>query len=249
MAYRSKIISRKIIKQEQELHILANPLSNPQSPLITSDDYQAPLTTHTLSPYSKWIIVRNNIHKIRSWGGLDLDRIDPVCQDWYIFYQMRRELRRAQSYIRQIEHQPDFVPVHYFDMPTDQTHTQRYNVSRVRPSAALYYPRFGPDSLPLQSLLYYFSKECAVPYNSVFRPFLSGVCSVIYQERAHDKRVAALRRAALVVTVIVGVIMGLMFFSLIISVFTTTSNLKRMYKNDPDGRLEWPRSGTTLNYL
>jgi hypothetical protein len=40
-----------------------------------------------------------------------------------------------------------------------------------------------------------------------------------------------------------------MFFSLILSVFTTTSKLRQMYKNDPDGGVNRVEPETTLSKI
>ncbi|CAF0848210.1 unnamed protein product [Rotaria sordida] len=246
MTYRSKILPHKFTKQEQELRIITNPLEETRLNLLDQDDYQAPLTAHTLVPNSKWIIVRHNLHKIRSWGGIDTSQVDERFRDWYIFLQMRRELRRAHEDIRQIGDRSDFVPVPYFRLPIDPIHTRRFDVSHVQPSDVLHYPSLGRDPIVLQSLLYYFSKECAVPYDSIFRAFLSNICLILYRDRQRIHRVAVLRKVALVIAIIVFIILGLMLISLIVSVLGTTSNLKDMYRNDVDGGIEWRESATTI---
>jgi len=207
--------------------------------LLGIDDYQAPLTSHTLKPNSKWIIVRNNIHKIRSWGGNDASDINEKFRDWYIFFQMRRELRHAQQYIKEIENQSNFTPVRYFYLPISETNTRRFNVSHVKPTDALYYPGLGREPIVLQSLLYYFSKECAVPYHSLFRKFLTDICSILNRERQRLDRAATFRKVALFITIIVFIIIGLMLFSLILSVLKTTSEFNKMYANDPNEKIEW----------
>jgi hypothetical protein len=247
MSYRSKLLSNKTQKREQELHVFTNPFLNSQQRLLAADDYEAPLTADTLSPNSKWIIVRNNIHKIRSWGGIDPSNVEQRYRDWYLFFQMRRELRRAHEHIRQIEHRPDFVPLQYFYLPTDETHVRRYDVSHVQPSDAIYYPGFDHEPIVLRSLLYYFSKECYVPYNSIFRTFLSDVCSIVYRDQQRFNRVSVLRKIALIITIILFIILGLMLFSLVLSVLKTTYNLREMYGNDPSGGIEWRQPETTLD--
>jgi hypothetical protein len=215
--------------------------------LLDHDDYQAPLTARTLSPNSKWILVRNNLHKIRSWrGNQPTDPNDPFA-DWYLFLQMRRELRRFQEHIREVEDRPDFAPIHYFYLPTDERHRRRYDVSHVQPSDALFLPGFGLEPFVLQSLLYYFTVECAVPYNSVFRSFLSDICSVLNRNERYLQRAAALRKLAGILTFIVFIILGLMLFTLIFSVLKTTSNLKKLYDNDLSGGIEWQSLETTVN--
>ncbi|CAF2398669.1 unnamed protein product [Rotaria sp. Silwood2] len=256
MAYRSKILPPRITKQEQELHIFTNPLENARLYLLAHSDYQAPLTAQSLAKNSKWIVVRNNIHKIRSWRAVDISNVDERLRDWYIFFQIRRELRRAYKDIKQIELRSDFKAVNHFDLPVDPRHSQRFDVRHVRPTDMLYYPSLDREPLVLQSLLYYFSKECAVPYESVFRTFLSNVCLIIHRDQQRLRREAVFRKVALVLTIIAFVILGLMLISLVVSVLGTTSNLKSMYSNDPDGGIEWrePKTiletgfGTTSNY-
>ncbi|CAF0732074.1 unnamed protein product [Adineta steineri] len=246
MSHRVKYLVPKFAKQEQELHIITNPFADAQSRLIDDDDdYQAPLTSHTLRPNSKWNIVRHNIHKIRSWGGINLDHVHPQLRYLYLYWQVRRELQRAQNSIEQIE-RSHYTPIDYFNLPTDETHNRRYNVSHLQPSNAIYHPAFQSQPVVLQALLYYFSKECVVPYNSVFRPFLSDVCSILYQDRQRINRAAVFRKVATIITIVISIFLALMFFSLIVSVFTTTSNLRAMYRDDPDGGIEWRQSATTV---
>lgn len=244
MSYRSKLLSHKIAKEEQELRIYSNPLSTPR---FLSVDYQAPLTARTLAPNSKWILVRNNLHKIRSWRKLEkLDPNDPFG-DGYLFLQMRRELQRVKEHIHEVENRPDFVPVQYFYLPTDERHTQRYDVSHVRPSDALYYPGFGQEPIVLQSLLYYFSIECVVPYQSVFRSFLSDVCTILNRNEQRLHHAAVLRKFASILALIVYIILGLMLFFLIFSVIKTTSSFQKFYANDPHGGIEWQSVETNVN--
>jgi len=246
MSYRSKHFFHKNRKQEQELHIFTNPFVNSQLRLRDIDDYQAPLTSHTLKRNSKWIIVRNNIHQIRSWGGNNASDVNEQYRDCYIFFQMIRELRRAQKYIHQIENQPDFVPIRYFNLPIDETHTRRYNVSHVKPTDALYYQGLGREPIVLQSLLYYFSKGRTVTYNSIFREFLTDICSILYRDRQRLNRAAVRRKVALFIVIIIFIILGLMLFLLILSVLNTTLEFNKMYGNDPNGGIEWGQSEATL---
>jgi len=251
MSYRSKLSSHKTKnkKKEQELHVLTNPFMNFRLQILDANDYQSPLTAHTLSPHSKWIIVRNNIHKIRSWGGINAIDINDQFRDWYLFIQMRRELRRFQEFIKQVDQRPNFRPVHYFYLPTDETHTRRYNVSHVRPSDTLYYSSFSHEPIHLQSLLYYFSKECVVPYTSIFRIFLSDICSILYQQRQRINRAVVLRKVASFIAIIVFIILGLMLFTLVISVLNTMSVFKKLYEDDPTGGIGWLQPEPTINSL
>jgi predicted nucleic acid-binding Zn ribbon protein len=246
MSYRSKLLSHKIAKEEEELHICTNPLSNPRLHLLNNDDYQAPLTARTLSPNSKWLIVRNNLHKIRSWRQIQRPDANDPFADWYLFFQMRNELQRFKEHIHQVENRPDFVPVHYFHLPTDERLIQRYDVSHVRPSDVLYYPSVGQEPLILQSLLYYFSVECMVPYNSALHSFFSDVCTILNRNEQRLHRAAVRRKLATILTLIVFIILGLMLFSLIISVSKTTWNFQKLY-NDPNEDLEWRPLETAVN--
>lgn len=249
MSYRLKTLSfknkKKTRRPEEELHVFTNPFLNSQLRTLDNYDYEAPLTAKTLAPNSKWIIVRENLHKIRSWRGIDVSKVQKPYRDWYVFFQMRRELRRAQYHIKQVEQQENFTPVRYFYLPIDANNKRRYNVSHIQPSDAIYYPGLGREPIVLQSLLYYFTKECAVPYDSTFRGFLGDVCSIIYQERQRLERVAVFRKVALFIATIVLTIIGLMLFSLILSVFKTTSDFRQLYDND----LDWTQPETTLKPL
>lgn len=232
MPYRPKNFLNKVPKHEQESCINVQPLLN------STDDYQAPLTCYSLSPNSKWVIVRHNIHKIRSWSGIHHDSIpDQRINDWYLLFQMRRELKRAEEHIRAIEQRPDFTPVRHFDLPVDETHLRRHNVSHVRPTDGVFYAGLGSEPLLLEAILYYFSKECVVPYNSMFYPFLCDVSSVLNTNRQRIQRVVLNRRVALGFTLVIYILIFIMFFSLVLSVVTTTSNLIEMhkYKNDSFG--------------
>jgi hypothetical protein len=160
---------------------------------------------------------------------------------------MRRELRHAQQYIKEIENQSNFTPVRYFYLPISETNTRRLNVSHVKPTDALYYPGLGREPIVLQSLLYYFSKECAVPYHSLFRKFLTDICSILNQDRQRLDRAATFRKLALFIAIIFFIILGLMLFSLILSVLKTTSEFNKMYGNDPNGEIEWRQPDTTIN--
>ena len=227
MSHRSRILFSKKNKQE-ELHIFTNPLLDSRLPIHVSngDDLQAPLISPRLSPNSKWFIVRKSIHKIRSWGGISPSDPNQPLADWFSFFQMSRELRHVQEDIRQVTNRPDFTPVRHFCLPTDNRHKKRFNVSHIQPMDTLYHPAFGHDPMLLQALLYYFSKECVVPHNSIFRPFLSDVCTVISRKREQLDRVTALRKFALALTIIVFLILFLMLFLLLFSALKTTWNLQ-----------------------
>jgi hypothetical protein len=233
MSYRSKILPSKVPKEERELRIITNPRFSGQ------DDYHAPSTALTLAPNSKWIIVRNNLHTIRLWGKSQKLNLKDPFGDIYAFCQMRQELRSVQKQIQRVEARPDFTPIHYFYLSTDERHTERYDVGHIQPSEALFYPGFGLEPFVLQSLFYYFSIESPIRHNSVFQPFLSHVCAVVNRNERYLHRVAVLRKLAAIIASIVYIILGLMFFTLIFSVLKTTSSFHRFYANNPHGDLDW----------
>ena len=255
MTHRSRVLLPKKHRQEHELRVITNPLLVPEIDVLRASDYQAPRTANGLVPNSKWLVVRNNLHKIRSWGGARrISTLDPRLQDWYAFFQMRRELRYAQERIETIQSRPNFVPVHHFKLPIDARHQKRYNVKHIQSTDALHYPDFGKDPIMLQSLLYYFSEECAVPYESIFLNFLSSVCAMINHDQQRHVRVTNFRRVALAIALVVFSILAVMFCSLILSVLQTTATMQRMYHNDADGGIDWrpPASApvdASLTYL
>ena len=194
------------------------------------DDYQAPLTSDLLAPKSKWWIVRHNIHKIRSWGAIrHMSHMDKTSQDWYLFFQMRRELKRAEEQIRSIQFRPDFTPIEHFELPINDQYVRRFNVSHVKPTDGIYYAGLGSEPIVLQYLLYYFSKECPVPYNSMFHSFLSDVNSVLNTNRQRLNRVVVLQRIAFFIALAICVLLLLMFFSMILSVMTTLTKFQEVY--------------------
>jgi hypothetical protein len=249
MSFRSKRLIRKIRKDEQASYInTESSLSSKDistRTLLPSYDYEAPLTSHTLSPNSKWLIVRHNIHKIRGWGEMRHSSIkNKPFEEWYLYFQMRRELKRAEQEIRAIQYRRDFRPVRYFDLPIDEHHVRRHNVSHVRPNDGIYYGGLGSEPIVLEYLLYYFSKECVVPYNSIFYGFLCDLTSVLDTNRKRIQQVVVYRRVALIFALAIFIIILIMFFSLILSVLTTTSNLRQMYKNDSSGQTKTSLSKT-----
>ena len=252
MPSRSKLFYRKAVRREEESPIDTTSVPTPvrssvRQPLLTGDDYIAPSTAHSLSPNSKWLIVRNNIHKIRSWGAIrHMSDMEQPHQDWYLFFQMRRELKRAEEKIRAIQFRPDFVPVHHFELPIDERLVRRYNVSHVTPNDGIYYAGLGSEPIVLQYLLYYFSKESSVPYNSMFYSFLSDVNSVLHTNRQRITRVLVLRRIAFFFALAIFVLLLLMFFSLILSVITTMTQFKQMYGQEGDLAKDWPSLKSTL---
>lgn len=226
MSTRSRLFTPKFTNQEHELHVYVNPLVTPLSPLIPP----AP---------SKWIIVRKNLHTIRSWGGFSATSVNDQFHDKCVLIQMRRELRRMKEQIRAVEHRPDFVPVRCFKIPTDEEHSRRYKVSHVSPTSVLYHPSFDQEPIVLQSLLFYFSRECLVPYQSIFRPLLTNICSALDRDRERLERTAAFRRFALIIAIIIFIILSLMLITMIVGVLNTRSNFHKLYDNDIHGGVEW----------
>ena len=243
MSYRSKILQSKVPKEERELHIISNPGFRPSYQY----DYQAPLTARTLSPKSKWIIVRNNLHRIRSMDTTRKYSLKDPYDDIYLFCQTRRELRRVQKQIQQVEALPDFTPIHYFEISTDERHTRRYDVGHVQPKDALFYPGYGLEPFGLQALFYYFSAREPIRHDSVFQPFISHVCGVVNRNEQYQHRVAVLRRAAAIMASIVYLILALMFFTLIFSVLQTIFKFHAFYANNPNGDIEWKSFTSTVN--
>ncbi|CAF0838997.1 unnamed protein product [Rotaria sordida] len=220
MSTSPRLLVRKNLKGKKESHVIIGSPTvstniSSRTPLLTGYDYQVPRTAHSLAPQSKWIIVRNNLHQIRNWNAIEL----------------RHELKRVQEKICAIQYRLNFKSVHYFYLPTDEIGVRRYNVSHVQPTDSIYYAGLGSEPINLQCLLHYFSKECIVLYNSLFYPFLCDVNSVLDTNRKRIHRVVASRKVPLIMTVAIFTIILMMFFSLILSVLTTTSNLRQMYKN------------------
>ncbi|CAF3090270.1 unnamed protein product [Rotaria sp. Silwood2] len=232
-----RLLVRKIPEREKESHVIidspaVSTIISTRTPLLTRYDYQALRTAYLLAPQSKWIIVRNNIHKIRSWNAIvRTSVVDRPFQNWYILFKMRHELKRAEEEIHAIQYRPNFKPVHHFYLPADGTDVRCYNVSHVQPTDCISYVALGSKPILLQNLLYFFSKGCIVPNNSLFYSFLCDVNSVLDANRKRINRDILFRKVALIITIAVFIIILMMFFSLILSVLTTTSNLRQMYKN------------------
>lgn len=230
-------------KKEFEIRILSTPLVHFDSNAAQGQhDYEAPQTAENLRPTSKWIIVRNNLHKIRSWGTRRLSNVDKNKQDWYILFQMRRELRRAQLDIDTIPTREGYRPLKYFFLPKTSEKVQRYNVSHVRPDQFIYYPVCSSQPFRLQSLLYYFTKDCYVPHNSVFQSFLNEICSIVYRDRQRLKRTNTLRRYALILAVCIGFLLCSMFIALIVSLFTTANQFRTFVPDEIDRNLDFETS-------
>jgi hypothetical protein len=237
----------RLPKQEHEIHVFSNLLNEydqtRSSPLPTTSDshqrererftdydYQAPLTSHSLRPNSKWLIVRRNLHRIRFMGFNDAGR-EGRLPDFYLGLQMTRELKRAQEEIKNIDKEEDFHIVKEFSLAIDNGHTKKFDISHVKPEDALIYDRLGEEPLALQNLLYYFSKQ-DVQQGTVFWNFLNEVNHVLSLNHKRTLLVQRLKRLALSLAIIFYVFIGIMFFAMVISVITTTTKM-----NDPE--VEW----------
>ncbi|CAF1129374.1 unnamed protein product [Rotaria sordida] len=237
MSTSPRLLVRKNLKGKKESHVIIGSPTvstniSSRAPLLTGYDYQVPRTAHSLAPQSKWIIVRNNLHQIPNWNAVErISVVDRPFQNWYVAFKVRHELKRVQEKICAIQYRLNFKSVHYFYLPTDEIGVRRYNVSHVQPTDGIYYAGLGSEPINLQCLLYYFSKECIVPYNSLFYPFLCDVNSVLDTNRKRIQRVVVFRKVSLIMTIAIFTIILMMFFSLILSVLTTTSHLRQMYKN------------------
>ncbi|CAF3333344.1 unnamed protein product [Rotaria socialis] len=238
-------------KNEQEIRVITNPsdvndsanipLVHRSSKVKTSSatsrqrrdvdpDYEAPLTSYTLSPNSNWLIVRRNLHRIRFMGFNERGR-DNNVPDFYLGLQMKRELKRAQEEIKNIDQEENFHAVKQFVLAIDNRRIKTYDTSFVKPEDALVYDRLGDEPLALQNLLYYFSKQ-DVPHGTLFWEFLNEVNRVLNMQRKRTVLVQRLRKLALTLAVICYCIIGLMLLLLIISLIITTAKM-----NDPE--VQW----------
>ena len=229
-------------KQEHEIHLLTNPLDDRFAALeslnssittnrqrVSDYDYQAPLTATSLRPNSKWLIVRSNLHRIRFMGFNETGRSSRL-PDFYLGLQMTRELRRAQEEIKNADKEDDFHVIKLFELDCGQSRTKKFDISHIKPEDALIYDRLGDEPLALHNLLYYFSKQ-DVQQGTVFWDFLREVNQVLNLQRKRTVLVQRLRRIALTLAIIVYVVIGLMFFSMIISFISTATRM-----NDPEVR-------------
>ncbi|UJR09419.1 hypothetical protein I4U23_013660 [Adineta vaga] len=236
----------RLPKQEEELHIISNPLevleqqdvsqalvppspSRLQREALTAYDYQAPMTANSLRPNSRWLVVRRNIHRIRFMGFRGTT--EGKVPDFYLGLQMTRELRRAQQQIKNVDLDENFQVVKEFSLATDKGPSRKFDTRHVKPDDALIYDRLGEEPLALQNLLYYFSKQ-DVPHGTVFWDFLNEVNHVLNLKRKRTVLVERLRRLALSLALIIYSAVGLMLFSMVISVITTITKM-----NDPE--VEW----------
>lgn len=240
---------QRVPRQEQEIHVIANP-SDQQAPLISrsskasqrrrliENDYEAPLTSSRLRPNSRWLIVRRNLHRIRFMGYNDRGRESNV-PDFYIGFQMKRELKRAQEEIKNIDKEKNFQAVKQFALAVDAKRTKMYDTSHVKPDDALIYDRLGEEPLALQNLLFYFSRQ-DVSHGTLFWEFLSGVNHVLNMKRKRTVLVQRLRRLAFTLAIILYVILGIMLILLVVSVIMTA-----MKMNDPE--VKWLESKSNSN--
>ena len=229
---------QRVPRQEHEIHVISNP-SDHNTPLISHSpktakrqrlaqvDYEAPLTSSRLRPNSGWLIVRRNLHRIRFMGYNDRAR-DSNLPDFYIGLQMKRELKRAQEEIKNIDKEKNFQSVKQFVLAVDAKRMKTYDTSHVKPEDALIYDRLGEEPLALQNLLFYFSRQ-DVPHGTLFWEFLSEVNHVLNMKRKRTVLVERLKRLAFTLAIILYVILGIMLILLIVSVITTATKM-----NDPE---------------
>lgn len=229
---RSRLV-RMPAREEQEVYLVNNPLERfdslgtPTRQRTFEYDYQAPLTSHSLLPNSKWLIVRRNLHRIRFMGYSESGKSTRL-PDFYLGLQMTRELRRAQEEIKNADKEENFRIIKEFEMVLGKDRTKKFDTSHVKPEDALIYDRLGEEPLALQNLLYYFSKQ-NVQEGTVFWDFLAAVNQVLNLQRKRTVLVQRLRRIALILAVICYTIIGIMLLSMIISVIATTTRM-----NDPE---------------
>lgn len=239
---------QRVPKQEQEVHVIANPADRDEQQKrrkhflrtskwttskrqrLTDSDYQAPLTANELVPGSGWIIVRRNLHRIR-FMGYNAQARDSTLPDFYIGLQMKRELKRAQDEIKNIDKEKNFHAIKQFALAVDSKRTKSYDTRHVKADDALTYDRLGEEPLALQNLLYYFSQQ-DVPHGTLFWDFLNEVNRVLNMKRKRTVRVERLRKLALTLAVILYAFLGFMLFLLVISVITTATRM-----NDPE--VQW----------
>ncbi|CAF1302777.1 unnamed protein product [Adineta steineri] len=238
----------RIPKQEEEVHIFSNPLNVDEQPATSTPlqtpsprqgqretlfdfDYQAPLTAHSLRPNSRWLIVRRNIHRIRFMGFRGAIGKEGQLPDFYLGLQMARELRRAQLEIKDVDNDTSFQAVKEFSLASAKGQSKKFDTRHVQPEDALIYDRLGEEPLSLQNLLYYFSKQ-DIQHGTVFWDFLNEVNHVLNLKRKRTVLVQRLRRLALSLALVVYIIIGLMFCTMVIGIITTITKM-----NDPE--VEW----------
>ena len=229
----SPLISRSEATSKPSL-----PSKNNRERLIR-DDYEAPSSANSLRPNSRWLIVRRNLHRIRFMGYSEGGQTDKL-PDLYLGFQMKRELKRAQDEIKNIDREKNFHVVKRFALAVDNKRTKIYNTSHVKPEDALIYDRLGEEPLALQNLLYYFSQQ-EVPHGTIFWDFLNEVNHVLNLRRKRTVLVKRLRKLALTLAIVVYCIIGFMFLLLIISVITTATKMN-------DSEVTWIEADTDKDF-
>jgi len=238
----------RVSKKEQEIHLIANPTYQ-ASPLVAKSsvsrreieyDYQAPMTSYTLRPNSYWLVVRRNLHRIRFMSISERGR-DASLPAFYIGLQMKRELKRAQEEIKNIDQEASFSPVKKFNLAVDERRIKTYDTSHVKSEDALIYDRLGEEPLALQNLLYYFSRQ-DVPHGTVFWEFLNEVNRVLHMQRKRTVLVERLRKLALTLAIICYVVIGIMFCLLITSTIMTITKMN-------DAEVQWSEPTMAAPFL
>ena len=249
----------RVPKQEQELRIVTNPHDrayrsesghyvspNPSAASnrkrLTDDDYEAPLTSRTLRPNSHWFFVRRHLHRIR-FMGLNARARDTTLPDFYVGLQMKRELKRAQEEIKNIDKEENFQAVKKFTMADASQRMRTYDTSHVKPEDAFIYDRLGEEPLAVQNLLYYFSRQ-EVAHGTIFWDFLNEVNRVLHMQRKRTARVETLRKLALTLAIIFYSIIGIMLFLLIASVIAVATKM-----DDPEAKWIQPDVDNFSNNL
>ncbi|CAF1388250.1 unnamed protein product, partial [Didymodactylos carnosus] len=111
-----------------------------QNLILENYDYQAPLSAHSLKHNSKWLIIRRNLHRIRSMDG------QQRTPNIYLSFQMIRELQRAQSAIKNIDHDnTHYHKIKKFSLAVNKQKVKTYDVTHITPDDALFYDRLGDE--------------------------------------------------------------------------------------------------------
>ncbi|CAF0985965.1 unnamed protein product, partial [Didymodactylos carnosus] len=125
-----------------ERHCLKQPdtssAKSTREQIPVSDDYQAPLSAVSLKHDSKWLIVRRNLHRIRSMGD------EKQTPNMYLSFQMIRELKRAQVGIKNID-DDNKSQMKTFSLAVSKQKIKTYDTSHVTSDDALFYDRLGEE--------------------------------------------------------------------------------------------------------
>lgn len=230
MSRRSKSSLRRSLNPGGEIRIQMNPLSKVESALLIRPKLCS----------SKWIIVRQNLRLIPILDRVLNSKSDKdESRDLCLLIHMRRQLRRKKELIRELEHEPNLTPIRHYHIRTDATHIEHYNVSKVKPTSVLYHPSFDEEPVVLQALFFYFHHECDGSSQSIFRPFMTEICSVIKRDRKRRKRADKLRQLAFMLSLFIFIILGLMFIALVTSVISTRLEFDKLYEYDIHGGIGW----------